>query len=270
MEPGGAPSELSCTSRVSVQASIIVPNAKARKEEPLRCCSCASPRLCAGTSRLASNVPNLRSVDADATVRAARSVQSFSSQASSPHVGGSASLVAELAEQPVKLVERGEGDRDLTSMTLARAAVAQADLHRGGEAVGELSFETKNVARLLTFRAQQRRLPCAASRTPGGELLGFTNVHALGDDFVGRLDLLCAAKRQQGPCVPHLDRPAEEQLLHGLAQLQKAQEVGRGAARAADGPGRGLVGEAEFLGQPLDAARFLQRVEILALHVLDQ
>ena len=64
--------------------------------------------------------------------------------------------------------------------------------------------------------------------------------------------------------------PAEKQLLHRLAQLQQPQQVGRGAARAADGAGCRLVGQAEFLGQALDAARFLERVEVLALHVLDQ
>ena len=52
--------------------------------------------------------------------------------------------------------------------------------------------------------------------------------------------------------------------------MQQAQQVGRRAARTADGACRGLVGHAELLRQALDAARFLERIEVLALHVLDQ
>ena len=119
-------------------------------------------------SRLASNVPKLRPVDAERMKCVARLCKvSSSCGASTTRMRGSGPLVAQLAEQSVELVERGEGDRDFAAMLLARAAVAQADLDGGREGVGELSFETKNVARLLTFRAQQRRLPCARRRRAG-------------------------------------------------------------------------------------------------------
>src|SRR5450631_3229569 len=94
-------------------------------------------------------------------------------------------FVAQLAEQAVELVERRESDRDLATVALARAGVAHADLDRCGKSVGELTLETKNVIRLLTFRAQQRCLATAAGGAPGGELLRLAYVQAFGDDLVG-------------------------------------------------------------------------------------
>ena len=58
--------------------------------------------------------------------------------------------------------------------------------------------------------------------------------------------------------------------LHRLGQLQQAQQVGRGAARAADRVGRLLVGHAEFVDQALQPGGLLDRIQVLALDVLDQ
>src|SRR6187402_2575512 len=185
---------------------------------------------------LASNVPNSRPVDAER--RSASSVvQSFASGLRAPpSCGGSGLVVAELAEQSIELVERSEGDRDLAALRLA-CAVAQSDLHVRRQGVGELSLETKNVARFLTFRALRRRLSRIVGGASGDELLGVADAHPLGDDFVGRLDLLRATEREQRPSMPHLDRAAKQQLLYRVAQLQKTQQIRRGAAGSADGPG---------------------------------
>ena len=59
-------------------------------------------------------------------------------------------------------------------------------------------------------------------------------------------------------------------LLHRLRQVQQPQQVRGGAARAADGRRRLLVREVELADQALHALRFLERVQVLALDVLDQ
>ena len=79
-----------------------------------------------------------------------------------------------------------------------------------------------------------------------------------------------AVKRQQSARVTHLEVAREEHLLHRLAQLEQAQQIGRRAARTADRACRGLVRHAEFLGQTMQAARLLERIQVLALDVLDQ
>src|SRR5215470_13834569 len=70
--------------------------------------------------------------------------------------------------------------------------------------------------------------------------------------------------------MAHVELAREQVGLHGLGKLGQAQQIGDRAAGAADRLSRGLVGESELLDQPLQALRFLERVEILALDVLDQ
>jgi hypothetical protein len=53
-------------------------------------------------------------------------------------------------------------------------------------------------------------------------------------------------------------------------QVQQPQQVAGGAARAAHGLRCLFVRELEFVDQPLQALRLLQRVEVFALDVLDQ
>ena len=64
--------------------------------------------------------------------------------------------------------------------------------------------------------------------------------------------------------------PCRIRSCTGLASAEQAQQVGHAAARAADGGCRGLVRHAELVDQALDALCFLDRVEVLALDVLDQ
>ena len=63
-------------------------------------------------------------------------------------------------------------------------------------------------------------------------------------------------------------------LLHQFRdfrrQLQQAQQVADRGARTAHGIGGLLVRDAELGDQPLQRARLFQRVEVLALDVLDQ
>ncbi len=61
-----------------------------------------------------------------------------------------------------------------------------------------------------------------------------------------------------------------EMREHRRRQAEQADEVGHVAARLADQLGDFHVRQVFELSQPLVRARFLDRVEILALDVLDQ
>jgi hypothetical protein len=64
--------------------------------------------------------------------------------------------------------------------------------------------------------------------------------------------------------------PAISICCTGSDRFQQAQQVARRAARTPDGLRRLLVRELELVDQALDALRLLERIEVLALDVLDQ
>lgn len=70
--------------------------------------------------------------------------------------------------------------------------------------------------------------------------------------------------------MAHVDVACHQQLLHRLGELQQTQQVRRSGTRPADRIGGLLVGHAELVDQTLQASCFFERVEILALDVLDQ
>ena len=70
--------------------------------------------------------------------------------------------------------------------------------------------------------------------------------------------------------MSHVDLAFLDQRLHRGRQFQEPQEVGDAHARAPDGARDLLVRDMEFLDQALEAARLLDRVQVLALDVLDQ
>jgi hypothetical protein len=102
------------------------------------------------------------------------------------------------------------------------------------------------------------------------QALGLAHRIALGGNAVGELHLAGLGQRQQRAGVAHVDLAGHEQVLHRLGEVQQAQQVAGGGTRAADGVGRLLVGHAEFVDEALDAHRLLERVEVLALDVLDE
>ena len=61
-----------------------------------------------------------------------------------------------------------------------------------------------------------------------------------------------------------------EQLERLVGEVEQADQVGDGGAAAADAAGELLFGEAEVLDQGGAGASLLDRVEVLADHVLDQ
>jgi predicted dehydrogenase len=75
---------------------------------------------------------------------------------------------------------------------------------------------------------------------------------------------------QQRAGVAHVDVAGHQHLLHGLAEVEQAQQVTRGAARSAHGLCGLFMRQAELVGQSFQALCFFERVEVLALDVLDQ
>src|ERR1019366_8879173 len=105
-------------------------------------------------------------------------------------------VLTEPAEQAIQLVERSEDDRDFAAIPGTGSLVPDANLHRSGQRIRQLLLETKNVACLLTFCAQERRLSAGTCGAPCDELLGLANAELFGDDLVGVDDLLGAIERQ--------------------------------------------------------------------------
>ncbi len=77
-------------------------------------------------------------------------------------------------------------------------------------------------------------------------------------------------RAKQRACMSHLDLPMFDELLHFVGQFEQAQQVADGRARAAHCIGGQLVRHVEFTDQPVERAGFLERVQVLALDVLDQ
>ena len=83
----------------------------------------------------------------------------------------------------------------------------------------------------------------------------------------------CAAlvgKAQQRARVAHRQRVRRHVRAHFLRQPQQPHVVGDRRAILADGVGDLLLRQVEFVGEPAIGQRFLDRIQILALDVLDQ
>ena len=72
------------------------------------------------------------------------------------------------------------------------------------------------------------------------------------------------------PGVAHVEVAGHQHGLHGLSEIEQAQQVRHRAARTPYRFRRLLVRELEFTHQARNALRLFQRVEIFALDVLDQ
>ena len=70
--------------------------------------------------------------------------------------------------------------------------------------------------------------------------------------------------------MAHVDVAGHQHGLHRVGQIEQAHQVAGGTARAAHGLGGKFMRQAKFLDQALQALGFFQRIEVFALHVLDQ
>ena len=79
-----------------------------------------------------------------------------------------------------------------------------------------------------------------------------------------------AAGAEQGPAVALAELAGLEQLQRLVGKLEQADQVGDGGAAAADAARQLLFGQPQLLDQGRAGLRLLDRVEVLADHVLDQ
>ena len=172
---------------------------------------------------------------------------------------------------------RSRSSRVANSTSTSPAARAHRDLHPGVEVVAEQLLEL-----------EQARRPQPASRRPSprlgrgvgvgsapsvvlaDRLLDRADREVLGDGPLGELLLERAVGRaEQRAGVAHRSVPLLEEPLDRRRELQEPQGVRDRGAALAD-PGRDVVvGEREVLDELLVGRRLLERVELLALDVLD-
>ena len=70
--------------------------------------------------------------------------------------------------------------------------------------------------------------------------------------------------------MAHVNITGHQHGLYRVCQIEQSQQIAGCAARAAHGLRCGFVGEPELFNQPLQALRFLERIEVFALNVLYQ
>src|SRR5712692_5133150 len=80
----------------------------------------------------------------------------------------------------------------------------------------------------------------------------------------------CRLDRQQRASVAHGVLPGGKQLLHGIREPEQTQEIRDRRSLLADTPGNLFLGQAELVMKLVIGPGFLNRVEILALDILDE
>ena len=148
---------------------------------------------------------------------------------------------------------------------LAVALLARLDPHLGAEAFADALLQALDIG--VDGLAGGRRLRRQRLLHQG---LGFPHRQAAMHHHPRQLRLIFLRQGEQGAGVAHAEQPLVDQLLDRLGQFQQAQQVADGDAGAADRLGHLHVGQLELVDQALQGHRLFQRVEVLALDVLDQ
>ena len=91
---------------------------------------------------------------------------------------------------------------------------------------------------------------------------------ALGDDFAGQR--FGIGRGGNGPRMAHADIASHQRLAHEIRKIEQSQQVGDMAARLVDDLADVFLGVAVALDQLAIALGLLDRVEVLALDILDQ
>ena len=79
-----------------------------------------------------------------------------------------------------------------------------------------------------------------------------------------------AGEPEERARMSHVELARHQVFLDGLRELAQAQQVGDRAARAADRLRHRVVRQSEFVDEPREAVRLLERIQVLALDVLDE
>ena len=211
-------------------------------------------RRCPGAGRASS-------VQAHALIRA---------RTSAPRGRGrQAARRAQARRERERLVERLEGQRD----PVARPPRGHRDL--GAERAAERVAEPLGGLGLVGVHGRgprvARRGSRSAARGPRARASVSRTVQpsAAAARARRRRSAWSGASSSARPW-PSVSVAAREQVERLVGQVEQAQQVRDGDARAADAAADLLAGEAELLDEQRAGARLLDRVEVLAGHVLDQ
>ncbi len=140
-------------------------------------------------------------------------------------------------------------------------------IHFRAEGAPQLLF---NVGFFGRAAAGSRRTPTLAHQSLH-QLFRLAHRQAALEHRLGRGGL-CLRRRQcqQCPGVPFAQIPASQRLTHRGRKLEQSQRVADAGPALADVPGHLVVRQAEVLDElPITLGR-LERIEVLALEVLDQ
>ena len=151
------------------------------------------------------------------------------------------------------------------------AAPDDADLRAEGEAHPILGGPRVHVG----LGPEPARL--RAARCEPGDASFLTSASVSRTDSAARNDLAGGVplrrgvrQRQQRPGVAHRQRAGRQVGAHFFGQLQQAQEVRDRAAVLSDRRGNLLLRQPELVGEALIRERLVDRVQVLALDVLDE
>src|SRR5690606_34919301 len=167
-------------------------------------------------------------------------------------------------DDPVQLVEAVIADHD------PAALLAVLDADRGAEPLRELRLEPPNVRILRLGAAVDGGSLLRLGETPD-RLLGLADAPALANDAVRELELDRRRRNAgQRAGVAHIELAPLDERSDGVRQFAQPQQVADGRARPADGLGGLGVRHVELVDQALERTRLLERIQVLALDILDQ
>ena len=128
-----------------------------------------------------------------------------------------------------------------------------------------------SAARVCTSLAWLRRFARGRRGRLLDERFGFAHRQAARDDVARDAELRrFVGEREQRARMAHRERARRDVRAHFLRQAQQAHVVGDRRAILPDRGGDLLLRQLEFVGEPPVGRRFFDRIEILALDVLDQ
>ena len=166
--------------------------------------------------------------------------------------------------QALQLVFRAEIQLDLAAATFTDDANARA------QRKAQLLFCR---ARVHVFRRFfQRFLSCGRwFQRFAHEHFGLAHGQLLRDDFTANAQLRgFVGKTEQRTCVAHGQRAGGDAVAHFSWKLQQPQRVCDRRSIFADRIGDLVLREMQFIGETAIGVRLFDRIQILALNVLDQ
>src|SRR5688572_11580232 len=167
----------------------------------------------------------------------------------------------DVLKDPVELVEAVVIDDEL-----AAPAARVLKQHLGAQLACEVLLEAPDVRILPPWLGGWRWIG-----EPPDQGLGFADRQTLLRHELRHLRLLTRrGQTKERTRVTHFELALLDEVLCIVAELEQAEQVTDGGARPTDGVRSRLMRHLELANQPVEGARFLEWIQVLALDVLDQ